>query len=126
MIQIKTWLISFLLCLIPVIVLAQENRFINYTVDDGLAQAYVYNFTQDNDGNLWVGTGNGLSCFDGYNFTNFTEQDSLGGNFITCSIKTKDGLWFGHFNGSLSYYNGEVFKPIQNIQKGIGSLVDIQ
>ena len=115
-----------MLLLFPALIFAQKSRFINYSVDDGLAQAYVYNFTQDKEGNLWIGTGNGLSRFDGYNFKNFTEQDSLGGNFITCGLKTEEGLWFGHFNGNLSYYENGIFKPIQNAKKGIGSVVDIQ
>lgn len=94
----------------PFKIFSQENRFINYSVDDGLAQAYVYNINQDSKGNLWIGTGNGLSKYDGYTFQNYSEQDSLGGNFITSSLKTDKGLWFGHLNGKVSFYDGNYFR----------------
>ena len=35
-------------------------------------------------GYLWVGTGNGLSRYNGFIFENFTTNDSLADNFITC------------------------------------------
>ena len=107
-ILIKFLVLLFLLS--PVFTYSQENRFINFSVDDGLAQAYVYNITQDSKGNLWIGTGNGLSKYDGYTFQNYSEQDSLGGNFITCNLKTEKGLWFGHLNGRVSFYNGKTFQ----------------
>lgn len=107
----------------PVFVFSQENEFINFNVDDGLAQAYVYNITQDAKGNLWIGTGNGLSKYDGYTFQNFTEQDSLGGNFITCALKTDKGLWFGHLNGRVSFYDGISFNYYIN---ETSSIVDIE
>lgn len=120
------FLIKFLVLfylLSPVSIFGQENRFINFSVDDGLAQAYVYNITQDSKGNLWIGTGNGLSKYDGYTFQNYSEQDSLGGNFITCSLKTEKGLWFGHLNGRVSFYDGEKFQYYIN---QTSSIVDIE
>ena len=58
---------------------------------------------------MWIGTDNGLSRYNGFVFEDFTTQDSLADNFITCSITDRDGLWFGHRNGRLSYYNGRNF-----------------
>lgn len=105
---------------------AQNNRFINYGVDDGLAQAYVYNITQDSLGNLWIGTGNGLSRYDGYSFDNFTNIDSLGGNFITCGISLQGEMWFGHLNGTITYYNGKKFDAKKFIQNEAGSIIDLE
>jgi len=107
----------------PVYTFGQENRFINFSVEDGLSQAYVYNITQDSKGNLWIGTGNGLFKYDGYTFKKYSEQDSLGGNFITCSYKTGTGIWFGHLNGRVSIYDGEKFQYHIN---QTSSIVDIE
>ncbi|PKQ61466.1 hypothetical protein BZG01_19280 [Labilibaculum manganireducens] len=115
-------LLGLFLITVPVFVFSQENRFINYSVNDGLAQAYVYNITQDAKGNLWIGTGNGLSKYDGYTFKNYTEQDSLGGNFITCSLKTSKGLWFGHLNGRVSFYDGVSFRYYINETSSIADI----
>ncbi|WP_372750992.1 two-component regulator propeller domain-containing protein [Labilibaculum sp.] len=116
-------LLVFLILLISWQGFAQDNRFINFKLDDGLAQNYVYTISQDSLGNLWIGTGNGLSKYDGYSFQNFSEQDSLGGNFITSSLNTKNGLWFGHLNGKVSFYDGKNFTYYSNTNS---SIVDLE
>ena len=94
------------------LLVAQENRFVNYGVDQGLPQAYIYTISQNPDGYLWVGTANGLASFDGLQFTNYNSSDSLGGDFITCTLNTEKGDWFGHNNGNLSFKNSDGFYRI--------------
>ena len=53
------------------------------TVQDGLPNNVIFCAIQDKDGFMWFGTENGLSRFDGKNFTNYTkEKDGLTGNII--------------------------------------------
>ncbi len=92
---------------------------------DGLAQPYVYTIVQGNKGYLWIGTGNGLSRFDGINFKTFTTKDSLADNFITCSFKSENDLWFGHMNGTVSYYDGKFFKALRSNHQ-ISGITDIE
>ena len=92
---------------------AQQYNFRNFDAGDGLAQTYIYSILQDTNGYLWVGTGNGLSRYDGFEFRNFTTEDSLADNFIACGIRNGDTLWYGHRNGSLSFYDGKEFLPIR-------------
>jgi ligand-binding sensor domain-containing protein/serine phosphatase RsbU (regulator of sigma subunit) len=66
-------------------------------------------------GYLWVGTGNGLSRYNGFIFESFPTSDSLANSFITCSISDGEGLWFGHFNGGLSYFDEKKYYTV-NIQ----------
>ena len=40
----------------------------NYGTERDIPNGFVYTITQSNDGFLWVGTGNGLTRFDGFNF----------------------------------------------------------
>ena len=91
---------------------SQEYNFRNFTSSDGLAQSYVYSIMQDERGYLWVGTGEGLSRYNGFIFENYTTSDSLAENFVSCGITDEESMWFGHMNGGLSYHNGKEFKVV--------------
>jgi ligand-binding sensor domain-containing protein/serine phosphatase RsbU (regulator of sigma subunit) len=98
---------------------AQGYNFHTYNSGEGLPQSYVYSVMQDVHGYLWVGTGNGLSRYNGFIFENFTTNDSLADNFITCGISDGECLWFGHMNGSLSYFDGKRFKGVNIPQSSL-------
>lgn len=103
----------------------QVYKVIEFGVEQGIPQPYIYTISQDNDGYLWIGTGNGLSRFDGLNFETFTNNDSLAGDFITCSYKSDAGVWFGHMNGGITFYNGKEFNKILTEDQGKSSITDI-
>ncbi len=90
-----------------------DYSFHTYTTEQGLAQPYIYSLLQDSRGYLWIGTGNGLSRFDGIKFESFTTNDSLADNFINCSISDGNYLWFGFPNGRISLFNGKKFKTVK-------------
>lgn len=94
------------------VVKSQENRFATYGVEQGLPQAYVYTISQNSEGFLWFGTGNGLSKFNGVDFINYNSSDSLGGDFVTSTLITSKGEWYGHNNGNLSFKNKDGFTKI--------------
>ena len=103
----------------------QVYKVIEFGVEQGIPQPYIYTINQDNDGYLWIGTGNGLARFDGLNFETFTANDSLAGDFITCSYKSEAGVWFGHMNGGITFYNGKEFNKILKADQGKSSITDI-
>ena len=103
----------------------QVNKVIEFGVEQGIPQPYIYTISQDNDGYLWIGTGDGLSRFNGLNFETFTTNDSLAGDFITCSYKSEAGIWFGHRNGGITFYNGKEFNKILTADQGKSSITDI-
>jgi ligand-binding sensor domain-containing protein/serine phosphatase RsbU (regulator of sigma subunit) len=90
----------------------QSYNFRNFNSEDGLTQSYIYSIIQDIHGYLWIGTDNGLFRYNGLKFENYTTSDSLADNFITCGISDKEYLWFGHWNGRLSYFNGKKFHAV--------------
>jgi ligand-binding sensor domain-containing protein/serine phosphatase RsbU (regulator of sigma subunit) len=92
---------------------SQKYNFRNFGTDNGLPQSFIYSISQDDDGYLWTGTGNGLSRYDGFHFDNYTINDSLQDNFITCSISYANRMWFGHMNGGITYYNGTKFQKVK-------------
>ncbi len=59
-----------------------KNRF--YTVSDGLPDNSVNSITEDINGNLWLGTGSGISFFDvsKETFTNFSSADGINGTMM--------------------------------------------
>jgi len=85
----------------------QAYRFKNYGRENNLPSEVVYTLNQDNNGYLWVGTTEGLSRFDGFDFFSVEFPDSVTGRYPTFSFKEKDGkLWFGCNDGTLFYTNG--------------------
>src|SRR5208283_4090534 len=92
---------------------SQNYAFHNFTSEEGLAQPYVYSIIQDSRGYLWLGTGNGLSRYNGFKFDNYSTSDSLADNFINCGINDGDRLWFGCINGRISYYDGKKFHTVK-------------
>ena len=92
---------------------SQNFRFRTFTTVEGLPR-YVYALSQDSLGNLWIGTDEGLSKYNGFRFENFNSSDSLADNFITCSITEGHGLWFGHMNGNVSFFDGNKFTGLKS------------
>lgn len=86
--------------------LAQTTSFINYGVEQGLSQSQVQTITQDNEGNLWIGTLSGLTRYNGKTFKIYSRSSGLAEDWITASYKDTDGnIWFGHWAGGVSVYD---------------------
>ncbi len=86
-----------------------EARFNHYSMKDGLASNIIYGILEDNNGNLWLSTDNGISKFNPKNLTfrNFYQSDGLQGNqfFWGASFKGLNGeLFFGGTNGVDAFY----------------------
>ncbi len=63
---------------------------------------------QDSKGFIWIGTGEGVSVFDGHSFLNYTTQDGLSFNYIISISESPDGkrVWLGTGDGATKYENG--------------------
>ena len=105
---------------------SQLHKVIDYGERSGLPQPYVYSLVQDHSGHLWIGTGEGLSRFDGNSFEVFTDSDSLCDNFILASHINELGAWFGHMNGGVSLYDGTGFIKVVKGNPGTGSVTEIK
>lgn len=85
-----------------------------YTVDNGLPDNAIESISEDEDGNLWIGTSSGISFFNIREelFTNFTIADGLSGSSFNSSaaFKTSEGtMIFGCTNG-LNFFDPERIK----------------
>ncbi len=113
-IKSQTKLIVWLLLLLSVTVFevkAQQYFFDNYSIKQGLSEQKVYTLLQDSKDYIWLGTGNGVSRFDGRNFENFTTRDSLAAGGVWSITEDSLGyIWFGHMNGGISRFYGSHFE----------------
>jgi ligand-binding sensor domain-containing protein/two-component sensor histidine kinase len=71
-----------------------------YTVNDGLPASYIISVFQDSNGFLWLGTYNGLSRFDGKEFSNYGYESGMP-HIIADAIfeDNQHRLWIGTRNG---------------------------
>jgi ligand-binding sensor domain-containing protein/serine phosphatase RsbU (regulator of sigma subunit) len=93
---------------------SQNYRFRSYGPEDGLPGNFVYNITQDPNGYIWLGTGEGISRFDGFNFNQSFQGDSLPNSPVRCSfVDSRKLVWFGYDNGSLAVLDGISFRLLE-------------
>ncbi|MCA0430854.1 MAG: hypothetical protein LCH32_10165 [Bacteroidetes bacterium] len=68
-------------------------------MNDGLSQNSVQAVIKDTEGFYWIGTQDGLNCFDGKEFDVYRQNNttnSLTDNFITCLVEDDFGnIWIG-------------------------------
>ena len=77
----------------------------------GLKGDVIHSLLEDKSGNLWINTGgNGLSKYDGKNFTHFTVKEGLSNNYIESIWEDKNSnLWIGTSGFGVIKYDGESF-----------------
>ena len=105
-------LVVFLLSnwIIPVAHTAELKIEKTFTDAEGLASNTVLTVFEDSRGNIWFGTTDGLTRYDGKNFQTFTTEDGLVRNTIGLIFEDQNGmLWFA--DGVLSSFL-ERGKPI--------------
>ena len=85
-----------------------------YGIEEGLIDNDVNDLLLDRNGNLWIATLSGLSCFDGSTFSIFTTEDGLPSNRIRCLFEDSQGhLWLGT-DGGVVHYDGRFFQTIKS------------
>lgn len=111
------------------------SQFTYYTVDQGLPDARVLEFDgrsvamgnsirtiqEDSDGNIWLGTGDGVSKFDGHHFTTIHPQKEP--RLITekLAYASENPLWFGEaeMNGAYRLDGGTLTHVTFPIPSGL-------
>ena len=75
------------------------------TENQGLVSNGIKCLFADRNGNIWFGTGNGLSMYDGNNFKNFKPENGLAGNIVNEIIQLDNGNIAIATNGGIGIYN---------------------
>jgi signal transduction histidine kinase/ligand-binding sensor domain-containing protein len=78
------------------VTVAEQPPLRKYTTADGLASNAIYCVKRDSHGFLWFCTAEGLSRFDGYNFTNYSVEQGLPDRLVTDFLEARNGeYWVG-------------------------------
>src|ERR1051325_10323323 len=118
------------------------KTFTHYTEKDGLSSNFVWTILEDNSGNLWFGTADGITQYDGGKFTiipisaitgnaNYqkTKQDNYGfhnpqENWVNGILQDQSGIfWFATMTG-IYRYDGKIFTHF-SVNDGINNSTGI-
>jgi ligand-binding sensor domain-containing protein len=83
-----------------------------YTLREGLSQMQVTCMIQDSRGYIWIGTKNGLNCFDGQKFINFKKQQGLPDNNIISLTEAANGNIWASTRAGLVWYDGKILNKL--------------
>lgn len=95
--------------------LARSPKLVKHPPVAGYSRksGFVYCSLMDMSGRLWFGTTeDGVYCFDGHSFVNFTAENGLSGNGIYSAFEDNAGnLWFGTEKG-FCRFDGKTFQSV--------------
>ncbi len=79
-------------------------------VDQGMNTPYMKCSMEDQNGNLWFGTTDGVMRYDGESFTNYNEANGLSNNYVSSILQDHAGnIWIGTELGGVTKYDGKNF-----------------
>ena len=87
----------------------KHNSFSLYTAKAGLSTEFIKGITEDDLGNFWISTSNGITQFnpEDFSFKKYNTADGLQGLEFEANayLKTSDGqMYFGGVNGFNAFY----------------------
>lgn len=97
---------------------SRTGHFTTYTDKGGLPNNNICGILEDNEGNLWLSTDNGLARFHPQlgNYKTYTTSDGIAGNKFSnnaCFKDTDGQLYFGGNNGLTTFYATHLQTNIQ-------------
>lgn len=110
-IAMKRLLYFLLFTTVLLVAHAQDNCFFtHYSSEDGLSQNTVMSILQDQKGNIWFATWDGINKFNGYNFKSYKASQgshiSLTNNRVDYMYEDKYGyLWMQTYDNSVHRFN---------------------
>ena len=110
--------------------LAGEKKFRHITATEGLSYNTVTDIDQDQDGFIWIGTGEGLNRYDGFGFKQFYSDKtahSIPSNEVKSLLVTKKGRLYVGTSEGLCFFNPEYqnFTTVLYDQQSLGNIKDI-
>lgn len=76
----------------------------------GLKSGIVTCLLNDREGNIWIGTSEGVLKYDGHTFSSYTTKEGFIDNDVRSIRQDKKGnIWFGTFNSGISVFDGYSF-----------------
>ncbi len=95
------------------------------TVSTSGPRSITRNIVQDQAGNFWFATWQGIMRYDGKTFTNFTNRDGLRRYHVFSVLEDKTGnLWFGTIGAGVYRYDGKSFTNLTEQQGLVSNWVE--
>lgn len=91
-----------------------------FYVEDGLPDNHIFALKADGD-RMWIGTENGLACYEDGAFKTWTEDDGLPWRVVSgIAISEKTGeVWLGLFGGGVARFSGGRFDHFHQLNSGL-------
>lgn len=86
------------------------ERLSYFTTEDGLADMVSSSIVEDEQGNIWIGSHDGATRFDGTTFTAFKTPEGLHGPGCVLLVDRNGDLWAGTNDGAFRF-DGTRFQP---------------
>ncbi len=86
------------------------ERLTYFTTKDGLADMVSCSIVEDRKGNIWIGSHDGATRFDGSTFTAFKKNEGLHGPGCVLLVDRAGTLWAGTNDGAFRF-DGKRFQP---------------
>ena len=103
----------------------KDGRVTHYVRSNGLSNDRIFSIAQDPQGDIWIGTLNGLNRLANGQFTHFHREQGLGGNDVRVLFVDRAGtLWAGSTGGGLTRYQKGRFATITSRQGLISDWVE--
>ena len=113
-VPVRILLLLGLLLSFPAVMPAEQLPVRTYTTADGLPRDLVQRIVRDSHGFLWFCTGDGLSRFNGYEFTNYGVEHGLPHPFINDLLETRRGVyWIATNGGGVARFNPSALRNEQ-------------
>ncbi len=93
---------------------AQQPFIKDYLLNESAVNVKVNALVQDSTGYIWIGTDNGLTCFNGRDFIKI--QDSIH-KPVTAIAIGQTGIWVGYNNGKIGQVTNSFIQAV-NIYNG--------
>lgn len=87
---------------------SQKLNLQKYSFKEGLIQSTVKQIEEDNYGNLWLATNDGLSKFNGKTFSHYTTVNGLPSNEVSSLLFVNDVVYIGTKKGFCAYNGNNI------------------
>ncbi len=98
--EIQTAVKALMLVLVWVVLPTSAQRFVNVSLDGSQT---VYGISQDKMGLMWIGTENGLYCYDGYHSYRLFQDHTASQSRVNALAFKDDSLFLATGNGVLAF-----------------------
>lgn len=120
-------ILTLLIISCSLLVSSQQREILKITQAQGLSHSSVYDIEQDDEGFIWIATGEGLDKYNSYEIITY-QNSEIGTGFtqITSLLPNENTLYIGTNHGLFFYdYSLDTFKIVSGTGQSIGAVNNI-